>query len=51
MYRPQLGKDGIMDMLEAVPVKFARELFRRLPPREGKVYFQVCQMMRIIEAS
>lgn len=41
MYRPTLGKDGVMDMLEAVPVKFARELFRRLPPQERKVYFQV----------
>lgn len=29
-----------MDMVEAVPVKFARELYRRLPPRERRVYFQ-----------
>lgn len=41
MYRPTLGADGIMDMLEAVPVKFARELYRRLPPQGRKVYFQV----------
>lgn len=40
MYRPTLGKDGVMDMVEAVPVKFARELYRRLPPRERRVYFQ-----------
>lgn len=43
MYRPTLGADGIMDMLEAVPVKFARELYRRLPPKGRKVYFQVGQ--------
>ncbi len=42
MYLPQLGKDGVADMVEAVPVKFARELLRRLPPRDGRVYFQVC---------
>lgn len=43
MYRPTLGIDGIADMVEAVPVKFARELYRRLPCDKDarKVYFQV----------